>query len=552
MGYIRIPLETNPELLAVQVFNTLKIHFPTWTENPAELDTWIIRAIASLAAQNRDLVTDVQDDIYRSFGSTLVGIQPTDAASATGTTTWTLQDSLGHTIPAGTIVGLRDSLGNLVAFQTVADVVVPNGSSATAAGAVVISAVIPGAAGTGLGGVGAPVELVDVYSWVQSITITALTSGGVDAESDSDYLSRLARRMQSLSQRPILPNDFALMALDADPGVKRALALDGYNSEYNALTANEASMETDAAGWSNYANATIASTAAQAADGTKSVSLTALSAADMGAQLVAANYKVAAPGERWTAVASLRAATTVRNVQVGLQWLTGAGAVISTVFAGSAAGETNSGWTQFTHTAIAPATTARVLIVVKIVAPANTEVHYLDKAALRKGSETAWSAGGTAETNNERMVTVIAVDASGIGVTGSVKTNVDALLEANREVNFVINQLDPNYTVVTPAVTVKVATGYSNAVVDANITTALTNYFSPARWAIDPTVTDQTALQTWVEQTTVYYNEVITLISNVEGVDRVTALTLNGVAGNLTLIGPAALTTLGVVTITHA
>ena len=72
------------------------------------LDVWIIRAISQLASDNRNVASDVQDDIFRYFGSSLMGIQPVDATPAIGNTTWTLTDYLGHTIPAGTTVGITD------------------------------------------------------------------------------------------------------------------------------------------------------------------------------------------------------------------------------------------------------------------------------------------------------------------------------------------------------------------------------------------------------------------------------------------------------------
>jgi len=389
MAYIRIPVVSDPESLTQSVYDYIRGQSPAWVPADGNLDVWIIRAICLLAAENRDIASDVQDDIFRYFGATLVGVPPLDATQAQGNTTWTMIDSVGHTIPAGTIVGIRDPAGTLQAFYTLTDVTVPNGQTATAAGAVIILAVEPGSASNNIGTTSGPVELVDVLDWVQSITLVGPTTGGADAEMDADYLDRLATRLQRLSQRPILPADFAAMALDADPTVYRAVAIDGYN-------------------------------------------------------------------------------------------------------------------------------------------PANSTY------------------------NNERMVSVAAVDSNGAAVSSTVKTAIDNLLQANREVNFVVNMIDPKFTIINIVTSIHLATGYTGTAVDSAVTSAIQNYLSPANWGHDPAVQAGVASQTWIETTTVYYNEMITVVSNVQGVDRVISLTMNGGTADVPLTTPAALTQPGTITITHA
>ena len=138
MAYIRVPLETNPSDLAQDVFDYINGQAPDWIPSEGNLDVWIIRAMAQMASETRDLATDVQDDIFRYFGATLVGVQPIDATAAQGNTTWTLNDSNGHTISAGTTVGIIDANNNVIPFQVASDVTVANGQSATGAGQVII------------------------------------------------------------------------------------------------------------------------------------------------------------------------------------------------------------------------------------------------------------------------------------------------------------------------------------------------------------------------------------------------------------------------------
>jgi hypothetical protein len=389
MGYIKIPIDVDPPTLAQSVFDYITGQAPQWLPNDNNLDVWIIRAVTQLASENRSIASDVQDDIFRYFGASLVGLPPISAVSATGATTWTMIDSLGHLIPAGTLVGIPDPSGNIVPFQTVSDVTIPAGSTATGSGAVTVSALQSGSAGNGLGGSGSTVSLIDVLDYISGITLSAITSGGVDDETDFDYLNRLVVRLQGLSQRPILPADFAAMALQADPIVWRAVAIDGYN-------------------------------------------------------------------------------------------------------------------------------------------PADSTY------------------------NNQRMVAVAAVDENGAAVSAAVKTEINTLLQANREVNFVVNVIDPHFTTINVVTTINVLTGFDPAATDIAVTGAIHNMLYPANWGLDPTYTDSTSQRTWIETTTLYYNEVITAISNAQGVGRVITLTVNGGTADVALTTPAALTQVGTITITHA
>jgi hypothetical protein len=115
-----------------------------------------------------------------------------------------------------------------------------------------------------------------------------------------------------------------------------------------------------------------------------------------------------------------------------------------------------------------------------------------------------------------------------------------------------VNEVDPSYTTINVVTQVHSVSGYVDSTVDANITQALHDYFDPQNWGLDPTITGATKGQSWIESTTVYYNEVISVISSVDGVDRVISLTLNGGTVNVALAAPAALTRLGTVAITHA
>lgn len=229
--YIDVQVETDPEQLAQEALEYLAEVIPGFDPAEGNLEQWLVRAQARIAAEVRDLAADVPAAIFRKFGADLLNLPPNEAAPAAITSTWAMNDTAGYTIPAGTVVSI-DATGDVaLPFQTVVDVTVAPGALTTAAGAVLLEQVLDtdagegGASGNGLTG---PATLVDVLDFVNGITLVGSTTGGADAEEDDAYLNRLRRKLQLLSPRPILPDDFAVLAQDV-AGVWRAVAIDLYD-----------------------------------------------------------------------------------------------------------------------------------------------------------------------------------------------------------------------------------------------------------------------------------------------------------------------------------
>lgn len=370
--YIELPVETDAQALQDDAIEYLEGQVPGWTASPGNLETWIIEAVGRMAAEVATITAQVPTTIFRFLGNDLANLPPIDAASAIAATTWTLTDTLGHTIPAGTYISIAD-----LAFEVQADVVVAPGSSATAAGGVIVVAVEPGAAANGLT---SPVEPVDALAWVNTITVVGSTSGGADAEADAAYLNRLANELQLLAPRPIIPRDFETLAKRIS-GVDRALALDGYN-------------------------------------------------------------------------------------------------------------------------------------------PANSTF------------------------NNDRMVAIAVVDAAGAALSTTIKNQVDALLQAQREVNFIVNVIDPTPTTINVTFTAVAYPDFDPVAVQANVVAALQDYLSPANWGQPPYGEDRR----WLIESKVRYLEVAQVVNNVAGVNYVSALTVNSGSADVTLTGAAPLPQVGTVT----
>lgn len=232
-GYIYDPIGTDRDALQQQAFDYIQARWPDWTPSDSNLEAWLIAALANMVAEARDVAADVPRAVFRYLGTSVLGIPPVDPTGAIVASTWTLTaNPTGITIPVGHLVGIADPEGETIVFEVIQTVDVPAPTLTTDPGQVLLRAVEEGEFANGLGGI--DVEAVDIESrtWVDTILMTSATSAGNDGETDDEYLDRLSNRLTLLTPRPILPRDFALLAVDiaAQNGATvRALVLDGYN-----------------------------------------------------------------------------------------------------------------------------------------------------------------------------------------------------------------------------------------------------------------------------------------------------------------------------------
>lgn len=225
--YDGYPIETDPTALAEDAFAWLQDHWPGWLPDSANFDAGSIEAHARMLAEVRDVAAAVPDGIFRRYGP-LAGVPPTSGAFAHVAATLTAINALGYTLQAGTVFGLRPTGDQVVRFVVDADVTLAPGSSASAAGAVSLTAEDPGETANGLGGAGVVAELIDrTLPWLAAVTLTGSSVGGATEETDSAFEDRLASELQLSAPRPILPPDFVAFA-KRNPAVERAVALDLY------------------------------------------------------------------------------------------------------------------------------------------------------------------------------------------------------------------------------------------------------------------------------------------------------------------------------------
>jgi Baseplate J-like protein len=381
-AFVEVFGEADPAALEAEAIETLEVAIEGWEGAPGSPEVWLTKAFARIAATVFDLASIVSREAFKTFGETIVGVPPILAAPATATSTWKVTDALGHKIPDGTLVSIAVSGDETQAFRTVGDVVIPPESDESEAGEVLLEAVNAGEAASGL--TATPV-LLSSLSFVNpgGITLTGATSGGVDAEDEDTYLSRLTEELQTLTLSAVIPRDYEILARRV-AGVARATALDNYDADAE-------------------------------------------------------------------------------------------------------------------------------------------------------------------ESEVPLVVTVAVVDADGEALSEGVKEGVQELLEGRSLSNVKTFVIDPSYTVVDVKAEVVVLPGYDQSTVLAAVEERLSTYLNPAHWGLPFGISDTGSSAGWVNETTLYRNELLSEIDRVAGVARVVDVELaegEGELGteDLVIEGPAALT----------
>jgi hypothetical protein len=177
--------------------------------------------------------------------------------------------------------------------------------------------------------------------------------------------------------------------------------------------------------------------------------------------------------------------------------------------------------------------------------------------------------------NNERMVTVAVTDFNGFalnndtlygypnGSSANVVTTppnpntgwgIAGWLQSLREINFVVNVINPTYSAIYVTVTVKAATGWDATSIQINVQNALLAYLAPQGWGLPPFSSIG-----WQNNTTVHQSTLMTVIQNSSGVSYVVPGTLRyGLAPSpsnttdLVIPGPVALPTSSTISIPTA
>lgn len=191
--------------------------------------TAILQAVAFNDAELAQYGLRIHEQAFGTFAARLVGIERHTGRPATCQATWTVRDTAGYNIPASELVTVYRRTGtDMIVLRPVGDLHIPAGQTT-----VTIDMMCDqiGAATNGLPA--APLELAVADARITSAATTSTTAGGIDPETDREFVDRAAQLLGLSTLMPILPHDFAVLARTVE-GVHRAKAAGRYNGSNGA------------------------------------------------------------------------------------------------------------------------------------------------------------------------------------------------------------------------------------------------------------------------------------------------------------------------------
>lgn len=226
VGFTGPDIETDEIAMRQGVYDDLARRAPGWVPHDGNLEVWLTEDYTSIAAEIRSLAANVPEAIFRTYGEEVLGIPARVPTPALGRATFTAVNDRGYTIEPGEQLALHRTGDEIVAFEVVEGAVIEIGE--TSVEDVEIRALEAGIVGNGLTGVA---DLAEERAWVESVVVLGHTFGGDDGQDDDTYIATLSQLLRVVALRPVLPADYAIIALSRVVGLGRAIAMDGYEPE---------------------------------------------------------------------------------------------------------------------------------------------------------------------------------------------------------------------------------------------------------------------------------------------------------------------------------
>lgn len=201
--FIDVEITTDEATLADGAVDRLQTAWPDWEPNDGDLEVVILEAVASMFADAAVTASQMPARAFQAFGQMIAGVSFNSGLYATATLIFTLADTTGQTIPAGTEVDVDGYV-----FATDQDVASAPGDGTITATA---TATELGAAFNGL--TGAVVTPISSLARVASVALSGVTANGADEETVPEYLDRLVLEMQLRGITLVTLRDFELMTL---------------------------------------------------------------------------------------------------------------------------------------------------------------------------------------------------------------------------------------------------------------------------------------------------------------------------------------------------
>jgi hypothetical protein len=213
-AFVQLDITTDETTLGDEAIDALRLAWTDWEPNDGDMEVVQIETLAAMFANAAQLASQMPMAALIAYGTKLLGVPFGTGQPATTTCEFTVEDSLGYTIPANSQISIDG-----YAFNLVSDLVFET------AGATTLDALVSAAENSSdyNGLVGANVVGISTPAFVTNIVVDAPTSGGVDPQSDADYAGDLSLELTLTSRAIITLPNFETAAV-AVPGIERAYA----------------------------------------------------------------------------------------------------------------------------------------------------------------------------------------------------------------------------------------------------------------------------------------------------------------------------------------
>jgi Baseplate J-like protein len=165
-----------------------------------------------------------------------------------------------------------------------------------------------------------------------------------------------------------------------------------------------------------------------------------------------------------------------------------------------------------------------------LVTPTDYELEATEQAGIGRAHA---SANVTTKT-----MTVTIADSNGLAVPAPVKAALAADYDTYRCSNWTVAVADATYTAVSVTWAATAYPGYDQTALAARINALLQSVLSPPGYGA---LWGGSSAGSWWNEPTIKINKLIALVGNVEGVDDVTSILINGAAADFTMSGTVAL-----------
>lgn len=404
---------------------------PDWKPNEGNTETVLIEAFAVevvelIYAANR-APRKITEVLLRLFSLT-----PDVGAPSTADLNFTVSDTLGHVVPAGTRVRLELGAGVMpLDFLTDSDLTIDAGFLV---GTVASTAVESGIRSEDTPS-GTALALVDAVFFVDDVELDTVPTGGRDPETADAFLTRGVAKLARLVTTLVLPEHFQLYAVD-EGGMGRAFAIDNYDPSLHNEIQRLTITGTPTGG---------------------------------GVQLTVPGVTGGGP------TATIPHNATADDVQDALELL-----------AGIVAGDVHASGGPWPGTPID--IEFRRAFAAQNIATITTSSTLSGGVGPAIGVTTVQAGNTTGGGGDAGYVTVAVLSSSGADVSDAEKAVIAGEMDALAQANLSISVVDPTVSLVAVVATVQSAAGYDPAVVQASIETALTEYMDPLTWPWDSLV----------------------------------------------------------------